>query len=506
MIQARRIGCLSVLLLLWSTWGVQAADRPATVLLVTSAKLAPAWGDFAAWKTRQGKATKILTVETIRKDYRGGDVQQKIRAAVLDHVEKHATHWVVLGGDSEPNGGGLVPDRDTPHRVMGGRLAYDDIPTDLYYISPLDWDANNDGVYGQWPQDREAIAYTHPKGVSIGRIPVRTAADVAAYTRKIVAYESRYPEKEFARRMIYTNTVNASEPKVRRSWDGYISPSWSDGSVLRFFHTATPWDRKKPGDYPLSPANWSKLINAKAGGKMHMHGHGFLPGWVLEHRQLASAKTVNGLTNKDAYLVMTTVSCFTGQYDHAKDPSITESMLRKPDGGAVVILAPAREGVPIFHDPRDFRKMVTEGKLDGTTLTHTRFWASGLSRNLTTGEAFMAAKAQMADDAKRNGGYHWCQCELNLLGDPTLDLRAGDPTTPAVEAPAALKRGPQMVKVRTRQGLTVCLWKGEEVYAVVKADRTGHAVFDVHPATAGAMFLTVAGPSVNTVTRTLPVR
>ncbi|MDX1565570.1 MAG: C25 family cysteine peptidase, partial [Phycisphaeraceae bacterium] len=233
MIQSRAFVCLSVLLLLWSTGGAGAAERPATVLLITSEKLAQAWQPLADWKTRQGKATRILTVEEIRKAYKGADVQQKIRAAVLDHVDEHGTRWVVLGGDSQPNGGGLVPDRDTPHRVMGGRLAYDDVPTDLYYISPKNWDANGDGIYGQWPQDRDAIAYTHPMGVAIGRIPVRTAGDVAAYTRKIVAYESRYPEKNFARKLIYTNTVNASEPKVRRSWDDYISPSWSDGSVLR---------------------------------------------------------------------------------------------------------------------------------------------------------------------------------------------------------------------------------------------------------------------------------
>ena len=497
---------IAVLSLIWVGADLRAADRPATVLLITSAKLAPAWQPFVEWKTRIGKATTVLTVDQIVNQYKGRDVQEKIRSAVLDYAQNHQTRWVILGGDSLPGGRGHVPDRDTPHQIMGGRLVYRDIPTDVYYISPKNWDADNNGVYGQWPQDRDAIAYTHPKGVSIGRIPVRTAGDVAAYTKKIISYESRYPTSGFAQKLVYTNTVNASEPKVRKSWDRYISPSWTSGQVVRFFHTGTPWDKARAGDYPLSPGNWTKLINQKTAGKMHMHGHGFLPGWVLEEHKLASTQTVGGLTNRDAYLVMTTVSCFTGQYDHAKDPSITEAMLRKPDGGAVLILAPSREGVPIFSDPADFRKMVVEGKLDGTTMTHTRFWKNGLSKNLTAGEAFMAAKAEMAADAYKHGGYHWCQSEINLLGDPTLDLRAIDPVTPKVQAPQTLQRGPQKVTVQTRAGLTVCLWKGQETYAVGVTDRDGKVVLEVAPATAGSMLISVNGPSVNVFTGQIQVR
>jgi hypothetical protein len=497
---------LIVAALLMPAIAATAADRPATVLLITSKELAPAWQAFADWKTRIGKATKILTVDQITGQYKGRDVQEKIRAAVLDHAQTRQTRWVILGGDSLPDGKGHVPDRDTPHRIMGGRLAYRDIPTDVYYISPKTWDANNDGIYGQWPQDREAIAYTHPKGVSIGRIPVRTSVDVAAYTKKIIAYESRYPESGFARKLVYTNTVDMSEKKVRQSWDRYISPAWSGGDVIRFFHTSTPWDKTKAGDYPLSPANWTKLINQKTAGKMHMHGHGFLPGWVLEDHGLASAKTIHTLTNRNAYLVMTTVSCFTGQYDDAKDPSITEAMLRKPDGGAVLILAPSREGVPIFHDPADFRLMVLKGKLDGTTMTHTRFWKNGLSKKVTAGEAFMAAKAQMTDDAMRHAGYHWCQSEINLLGDPTLDLRADDPSTPKVTAPKAISKGKQRVVVKTRSGLTVCLWKGQEVYAVDVANADGEASFAISPTTAGPMLLSVTGPSVNVYTGQIEIQ
>ena len=157
----------------------------------------------------------------------------------------------------------------------------------------------------------ESGIYSNKWGTTIGRIPVRTAEDVKAYTQKVIDYESNYPSKNFARKIVYTNTVNHSQPKVTRSWDDYVSKSWNNSEVLRFFHTKTPWDGSKPGDYELSPGNWSKMINEKTAGKMHMHGHGHLPGWVLEKHKMVKSKDVNNLTNKDAYLVMTTVSCFT---------------------------------------------------------------------------------------------------------------------------------------------------------------------------------------------------
>ena len=401
------------------------------VLLITDAGLAEAWKPFAVFKTRLGQPTAILTVQEIAAGYEGQDIQQKIRAAVQDYIQHHGTRYVILGGDSAPGGTGLVPDRDTLHREM----RYRDIPTDLYYLSPADygWDANGNGVYGEWPEDMAAVRYTHPSGAAIGRIPVRTAADVAAYTDKVMDYETHYPAGDFAHGMIYANTVDGSEPKVRRSWDDYVSRVWEQGRVFRFYHTETAWDDAAAGDYALNTGHWLDVINRRTAGKMHMHGHGLLGFWILEDdggHTMVNQRTVDQLTNENAYLVMTTVSCFTGQYDGKEDPSIAESMLRAPNRGAVAIIAPSREGVPIFHNPReDFRLMVTEGKLDGTTESMTRYWMNGLSpredgRYRTLGQAFTAMKGEMAGHAARTAGYHWCQCELNFLGDPTLDMRA----------------------------------------------------------------------------------
>jgi hypothetical protein len=499
---------LSMLILLaFMSVGISAPK--ASVLLITSEELKDSWQRFAKWKTSIGKPVKIITVKEIGKSFSGKDIQEKIRLCVLSYAEKSGTKWVILGGDSDQGGKSVVPDRDTPHVVMG-RLKYKNIPSDIYYISDKDWDANKDGIYGDWKNDKDNISYSNKWGTTIGRIPVRTAADVKAYTDKIIEYESNYPSQNFARKLVYTNTVIHSQPKVTRSWDDYVSKSWQDSEVLRFFHTKTPWDGSRAGDYDLSPDNWSKLINEKTAGKMHMHGHGFLPGWVLEKHKMVKSKQVDELKNKDAYLIMTTVSCFTGQFDGPKDPCITESMLRAPGKGAVIIITPAREGVPIFHSPKDFKLMVSEGKLDGTTETMTRFWMHGLKTQedgsyKTAGEAFYTAKQEMGEHAKKTSGYHWCQCELNFLGDPTLDMRAMDPVKPSVKHAAQAKAGSKLSIATGIPGSTVCLWQPGKVYQVVKADEKGNASVSLAGAVKGPVSVTVSGANVNTAISTVKI-
>lgn len=412
---------LSTLFPLFAAWSAPAKEK---VLLITSKDLAPAWEGYMDWKKEGGKAVSLMTIEQIAIQYKGSDIQEKIRLCVRDFIKNHQARWVVLGGDSLPGGKGVVPDRDTVHKNMWGLV--EDLPTDIYYLSPTNWDADGDGIYGEFSDDREAITYPDGK-VGLGRIPVRTAVDVKAYTEKVISYESKYPKGEFGRNMTYTCEVQGAYAKVRRSWDDHVSKVLKGGKMSRYFSDETPWDGDQPGDYQLSPANWIKMINAKDTGKMHFHGHGLLHCWVLENHQVFTAKHVAQLTNKDAYPVITTVSCFTGHFDSAKDPCITESMLRAPGAGAIAVVAPCREGKPHFVDPRkSMRLMVREGKMDGTTTTMTLFWEKGIGDKLTTGEALMQTKAALAAKAGESANFHMCLSELNLLGDPTIRVHPLD--------------------------------------------------------------------------------
>ena len=465
------------------------------ILLITADSIAKSWQPYADWKTQSGRATKIITVGQIAEEYEADIIQEKIRLCVRDHIDNHGARWVVLGGDCLPGGKGLVPGGHTTVHAQERK----GIPTDIVYLSETNWDADDDGIYGEWEDDRDAISY--PDGsVGLGRIPVRTVEDVAAFTEKVIAYESRYPKTEFAQRMVYTCTDRPAYPKVLNSWDGFVSESWKNAEVDRFFSQKTPWDDDdEPGSYELSANNLVKLVNDKTTGKLHIHGHGHLPSWGLED-SMFSAKHAAKLSNDGAYPLITTVSCNTGEYDSAKDPSIVESIIRQPKGGSVAVVAPVRTGKPHFHKRSDMRLMIKDGKLDGTTQTMTRYWCHGLGEDVTTGHAMMMAKADMSKDARKSPGYHLCICELNLLGDPTLDMRAAAPKTPEIKVAGAIPVGKSKLEITTgAPNCTVCVWKDKEVYSVTQADEKGRASVQIAPSSLGPLTITASGPSLNTV-------
>jgi hypothetical protein len=54
--------------------------------------------------------------------------------------------------------------------------------------------------------------------------------------------------------------------------------------------------------------------------------------------------------------------------------------------------------------------------------------------------------------------------------------------------------------------MTVCLWKGNDVFEVTQANPKGVATLNIHPLNTGQMLLTVSGASANTVSREIEVQ
>ena len=387
------------------------------VLFISPPELKEAWEKYIALRAEQGTPMMLITTEEIAQKYKGLDLQEKIRICAREYIDQHSYHTIILGGDSSGNAG-LVPDRDTYHKNMWGNDQ--DIPSDLYYISPSNWDHDQDGVYGEFEEDRKAISY--PDGsVAIGRIPVRTAEDIAAYGEKVKAHLAQKPSPQ----LTLTCEVRGAYAKVFKAGSQIIPEAWPAGNVYFYFKDKTSWDKEEqPGSFKLNSANLAEKFAAEGMNKWHIHGHGLIDRWVLANKQAFGYEDVKNLKNQNQPLVITTVSCFTGHFDAAKDPCITEAMLRQPNGGAVVIVAPAREGKPHFHEPEtDFALMVREGKLDGTTETMAKFWVAALGKKKNVGMALADSKLQLAEDAEKSATYHQGICELNLLGDPTLPVR-----------------------------------------------------------------------------------
>jgi hypothetical protein len=408
-----RNSCLLLALL-----ALPASVAKTRALLISPPSLKEAWQVYADMRAESGAEIKVVTTEEIQKKYKTGDLQNRMRLCARHHIEQYGATAIILGGDSSPDGG-LVPDRDTFHKNMWGNDV--DIPSDLYFISPTSWDHDEDGVYGEFQDDRDAITY--PDGtIGIGRVPLRTVDDVKAYTDKVKNYLDMKATAELA----MTCEVRGAYAKVLKSGKTWIPKAWPKGEVSFFFNDFTSWDGEgEKGSFQLSPDNLSSKFNEGKITKWHLHGHGLIDRWVLEDHTMFSFSEIEALKNEKSPLVITTVSCFTGHFDAQRDPCVTEAMLRQPKGGAVLIVAPCREGKPHFHNPRqDFALMQREGKLDGTTQTMTSFWVASLGdQKANAGRALALSKADLAVDARKSATYHQGICELNLLGDPTLPVR-----------------------------------------------------------------------------------
>ena len=456
------------------------APSPATVLLITGPDLVDSWKPFAAWKKRLGKPVSILSTAQIAERYEAKDLQEKIRRCIRNHTDHLGTRWIILGGDSEEDEGGIVPSRVTNHDGPSGYSS--GLPADIYYLSKKDWDSDNDGIYGEWEEDRDSIDY--PDGdVGLGRIPVRNRADVKAYTEKVIAYESRYPQSNYATSMAYASALGGILPEVKTGWSEKISKVLAGGTIVCL--PAAP----ERGN-SLGPAEWMSLFNGEAYGKLHLHGPGSHDAWILKNNRVITNAQIAQLTNKEAYPVITTTSSHTGQFDRDKDPSIAESMIRVPGRGAIAIVAPSRSG----PSPEQEEVLI-------------RFWEHGLGQKVSAGAALSLLKAELAADAASSYGAHLLACELNLLGDPTLGLRGAAPRTPAVKAPRELPPGNLSLIIESdAPHAIVSLQDDFGLYAVTLSDESGNVVFPLNVVEESTITITVSGPEYNAVTHTITVR
>ncbi|MHB8156458.1 MAG: C25 family cysteine peptidase, partial [Desulfocucumaceae bacterium] len=69
-------------------------------VIITSEELAPQFQRLADWKTQKGIYTIVKTTRWIESNYRGADLQEKIRRFIQDAWVNWGTVLVLLGGDT----------------------------------------------------------------------------------------------------------------------------------------------------------------------------------------------------------------------------------------------------------------------------------------------------------------------------------------------------------------------------------------------------------------------
>ncbi|MBD3237198.1 MAG: hypothetical protein GF330_10870 [Candidatus Eisenbacteria bacterium] len=415
-------------------------------VIIARSTLAPSFEPLAAWKTRKGVPSRIVTTDWIYDagGYSGSEAEQ-IRAFIIDAHNEWGTTHILLGGDTN-----TIPChwRNTPIEPYS-------IPNDTYYA-----DFDDD-----WTVE-----------VAVGRAPVRYTSYVETFSQKILTYEQTPPLNDYAQEILML---------------GFDLDGSTAGEICKQDITAqdVPADWAVQTVYDSDPGAHQddviSLLDAGPGLVNHIdHCDSNEMGvGSVNHDESLYSNDFAGLTNQLEQPILYSLGCYANDYeDHT---CIAEHAVRYDTGGCIAFAGNSRYG---WYNP-------------GTTQTLSFRYDRQFFRQLfdasepVLGDVFAAHKNAFYPI---DNTYRYIFTELTLLGDPQLEIWTGDPAPLQVAHDPNLLAGPNdlTVAVTTAEGAPlagarVCIWKGEEVYERAWTDGVGMATLDFESQSAGEMLLTV---------------
>ncbi len=430
-------------------------------LIVCPESFSDAFQPLVDWKVRKGVRTEIVTLESIADDpsFDGVDAAEEVRNCIRHHYMEHGITWVLLGGDTE-----VVPTRDA-HDFF-----YEQgIPCDLYFADlEGTWDADGDGRWGERDDDTVDMY----SDVFVGRAPVTSEADVAAFVAKVLAYEGAALSvfDDYQLRMLFLGEVLWDSPDPYT--DGGMALDMVDADFVpsRFDPITKLYERD--GTLSLSAA----VAALEEGVNLVMHeGHASIYYVSIGPVDIA-APVLDGLTNGARGGLWYSVGCWSAALDH---DTFGEHWITNPDGGGVAYVGNSRYG---WGCPGYPGQCVSD-------LYSQQFANSLFAKDLVhAGMVHADAKHHYVGLSRSDDYMRYAMYELNLLGDPEMPIWTDRPQRLSVFHPDAvdLADGPAAIEVMVRAGgtpvagATICLSsEGGEIYEVGTTDAAGGATFVV---------------------------
>ena len=344
-----------------STWGSQTAG--ADYVIIASDGLKAAVEPLAALRRQRGMVVQVVDVEDLYDEFTFGRHSPQ---AIHDYLARAMNNWtrkphyVLLAGDASYD----------PKNYLGQGLN-DLVPTRLIDTNLMeaasdDWlaDFNNDGM----------------ADIALGRLPVRTEADMNALVAKIVDYEKAAPDPTRGALLVADT--------------GFEGPSSALKSLLPRRMMVATINRRSADDATIH----DQVVSAINQGPSvtNFVGHGSNGVWT--GGSVLSSFDAPALTNTNRLSVFTMMTCFNGYFQDAYNDSLAEALLKSP-GGAVAVWASTTLTEPAGQNVIDqgFYRLL--------------FGA----QPATLGDAARLAKAVTTDrDVRRT----W-----TLFGDPAMMLR-----------------------------------------------------------------------------------
>ncbi len=395
------------------------------MVIVTNSALEAFFQTLADFNSRRGIHTFVETIEWIYANIDGVDNQDRIRNYIIDCYQNLNIQYALLGGDGDASGGGnIIPRRGvyaTTHYSM--RETDPNLPCDLYY-GGLDgnWNSDGDGQYGEEnPEEADFIAEVH-----VGRAAVDNAAEAVNFVNKHMAYQQSpvtadCDEVLLAGELLWDDDGGTwtfgrtymEELRLGSSNHGYTTFGIDNPALVD-----TLYDQ-----YTFYPGEWSPTshlsprLNAGVNYLNHL-GH---CNYNYMARYDLSDMTTSNFTNdgiNHGFYIVYSQGCICGEFD--TDDCISEHWTTHISTGAVAIVSNSNYGWGYHYSTRGSSQYFDREFVDaiyGEDIT-------SIARANDDSKADCLPWITGDDMANR-----WCALELNLFGDPSLDIWTAEPAT-----------------------------------------------------------------------------
>jgi hypothetical protein len=228
----------------------------------------------------------------------------------------------------------------------------------------------------------------------IGRLPVNDVAELENIVDKLVKYESALPGGPWRTRAVFV----ADNPD-----NGGNFPLLTDLILNEF--ASPPFKPERlfySPDETTPPQFHQELLDAwDIGESLVMYtGHASIHQWAIEI--FIHLDDVGGLSNGARLPLVLEMTCFTGSFQVPGFPTLDESLLRHPGGGAVAVWGSTGLGIATGHH------WLAEGFMNSV-------YKEG---QVNLGAATFAGKLHLATTS----AYPDLLDTFTLLGDPAMDL------------------------------------------------------------------------------------
>lgn len=369
----------------------------ADMIIVAHPDFAASLAPLVQLRTSQGHQVALVTTDQIYDDYNFGE---KSPFAIRAFLQDAAVNWSV-----KPQFVLLVGDATFDPRDYLGLGSFDFVPTRMIQTAAFKT-ASDD-----WFTDFQQTGYAT---IATGRIPARTPADVQLVVSKIVNYEQQTSAGPWQGQAYFIADQNV-DANFTNAASAAASTAPSNVTANTIFTDAIG-----------SQAARSQILAALNNGALLVNydGHGSEQQWSFS--DLLDTNDAPVLSNGGKLPVILIMDCLNGYFEDVYAPSLAESLLMAPNGGAVAVWASSG-----LTDP-------------GPQVTMNQSLLQNFHQqpSQTIGQLVLKAKSTTTDNDVRRT---WI-----LFGDPAMKLQmgvqpsagsAGRSRTPSPAGPAAPKAG-----------------------------------------------------------------